>query len=274
MNETIQKEIDNISKILLNSALEEASLIAEKAGKYSLKFFGSPKTIKKKGKSDIVTEVDIKCEGMIRKYLSKKFSDFAFFGEESQNESTDKLFSWVVDPIDGTSNFSRGYPFYCVSIGLTYKNIPVLGVIYAPLTNTTYKAHVKSKTYKNNKVITVSKTKELIDSMIITGFYYNTTTDDEFLKSRMREFENVSKEVRALRRDGSAALDLCFVAEGIADGFFECGLSAWDVCAGTILIKQAGGLVSNINLEDYNIFSKEHYIGSNGFIHKDLIKLL
>jgi len=274
MNKTIEKEIDKISKTLLDKCLDEASLIAEKAGKYSLKFFGSPKTIKKKGKNDIATEVDIKCEEIIRGHLSKKFKDFAFLGEESEVESTDKLFSWIVDPIDGTSNFTHGYPFYCVSIGLAYKNVPILGVIYAPLTNSTYKAHIKSYAYKNNKVINVSKTKNLVDSMIITGFYYNIITDDEFLKCRMSEFENVSREVRAIRHDGSAALDLCFVAEGIAQGFFEYGLRPWDVCAGIVIIKQAGGAVTDINLESYDIFSEKQCVATNKHIHKSLTELL
>lgn len=274
MNKTIEKEINKIPKTLLDKCLEEAMLVAEKAGKYSLKFFGSPKTIKKKGKNDIVTEVDIKCEEIIKHHLSKKFKDFAFFGEESQEENADKLFSWIVDPIDGTSNFTHGYPFYCVSIGLAYKNVPILGVIYAPLTNSTYKAHIKSRAYKNNKIINVSKTKNLIDSMIITGFYYNITTDDDFLKSRMSEFENVSREVRAIRRDGSAALDLCFVAEGVVEGFFECGLSAWDVCAGIVIIKQAGGIVTDMSLENYDIFSKKQCVATNKHIHKSLIELL
>lgn len=274
MNKTIEKEINKISKRLLDKCLEEASLVAEKAGKYSLKFFGSPKTIKKKGKNDIVTEVDIKCEEIIKHHLFKTFKDFAFFGEESQEENTDNPFSWIVDPIDGTSNFTHGYPFYCVSIGLAYKNVPILGVIYAPLTNSIYKAHIKSRAYKNNKVINVSKTKNLIDSMIITGFYYNITTDDNFLKCRMTEFQNVAREVRAIRRDGSAALDLCFVAEGIVEGFFECGLSAWDVCAGIVIIKQAGGLVTDLNLGSYDIFSKKQFVATNKHIHKKLTKLL
>ncbi len=274
MNKIIEKEINKISKRLLNKCLEEASFIAEKTGKYSLKFFGSPKKIKKKGKNDIVTEVDIKCEDLIRKHLSKKFKDFTFVGEESEENNTHKAFSWIVDPIDGTSNFAHNYPFYCVSIGLAYKNVPILGVVYAPLTDSLYKAHIKSKSYKNDKVIKVSKTKKLVDSMINTEFHYNITTDDEFLKCRMNEFENVSREVRGVRGTGSAALNLCFVAEGIVEGFFEYNLSAWDICAGMIIIKQAGGLVTDINLEPYDIFSKKQFISTNKYIHKSLIALL
>ena len=274
MNKIIEKEINKISKRLLNKCLDEASFIAEKAGKYSLKFFGIPKKVKKKGKNDLVTEVDIKCEDLIRKHLSKKFKDFAFVGEESDVQNTDKAFSWIVDPIDGTTNFAHGYPFYCVSIGLAYKNIPILGVIYAPLTDSLYKAHIKSYAYKNDKIINVSKTKKLVDSMINTEFHYNITTDDEFLKCRMNEFENVSREVRGVRGTGSAALNLCFVAEGIIEAFFEYNLSAWDICAGIVIIKQAGGLVTGINLDPYDIFLKKQFIATNKYIHKSLTALL
>lgn len=271
----IEKDMKNIKSSLLDKCMKEAEYIAKKAGKYSAKFFGKPKTINKKGRTDLVTEVDIKCESIIKQYLLRKFPDFGFVGEESGKEGDkEHLFSWVVDPIDGTSNFAHGYPLYCVSIGLTYKDTPVMGVIYAPLSKDVYKAHIKSSAYKNDEVIRVSKIKKLIDSMLITGFYYNIATDDNFLKARMLEFENASRNVQTLRRDGSAALDICFIAEGASDGFFECGLSAWDICAGSIILNQAGGMITGSDLGSYHIYSKKQYIATNGLIHKDLIKIL
>ncbi|WP_157154744.1 inositol monophosphatase family protein [Brachyspira murdochii] len=272
----ILKEINNIPKSKLNKCLKSAEKIAVKAGKYSLKYFGCPKSISKKGKTDLFTEVDLKNEKIIREYLLKYYPKFGFYGEESSasDNSEEKKFTWIVDPIDGTSNFVHGYPFYCVSIGLAYKGIPILGVVYAPLTNTVYKAHIKSKSYKNDKVIRVSSSSKLAESMIITGFYYNASVDDDFLHDRMVDFANMVKRTLALRRDGSAALDICMVAEGAADGFFEYGLSPWDICAGTVILKRAGGMVSNINMKEYNIFSKKQYIASNKKIHKEMIKVL
>lgn len=269
----IQDEIKQFSKSKLNRCLKDAEKIAIKAGKFSLKYFGCPKKVSKKGKTDLFTEIDVRNEAIIREYLTKKYPDFGFFGEESNNPDN-KDFLWIVDPIDGTSNFIHGYPFYCVSIGLAYKGVPILGVIYAPLTDSVYKAHVKSKAYKNNKVIKVSNNNKLIESVIITGFYYNASVDDDFLHDRMVDFANMVKRTLALRRDGSAALDICMVAEGAADGFFEYGLSPWDVCAGTIILKQAGGMVSNIKMNEYNIFSKKQYIASNKKIHKEMINVL
>ncbi|MCZ9893405.1 inositol monophosphatase [Brachyspira hyodysenteriae] len=270
---TILDEIKDLPKSKLNKCLKDAEKIAIKAGKYSLKYFGCPKKVSKKGKADLFTEVDLKNEKKIKEYLLKCYPKFGFYGEESK-DNTSKKFTWIVDPIDGTSNFIHGYPFYCISIGLAYKGIPILGVVYAPLTDTVYKAHVKSKAYKNNKVIKVSSSNKLVESIIITGFYYNANVDDDFLHDRMVDFANMVKSTLALRRDGSAALDICMVAEGVADGFFEYGLSPWDICAGTIILKQAGGMVTDINMGEYDIFSKEQYIASNKKIHKEMVKVL
>ncbi|AEM22308.1 inositol-1-monophosphatase [Brachyspira intermedia PWS/A] len=272
-NDAILNEIKDLSKSKLNKCLKDAEHIAIKAGKYSLKYFGCPKKVSKKGKTDLFTEVDLKNEKKIKEYLLKCYPKFGFYGEESK-DNTSKKFTWIVDPIDGTSNFIHGYPFYCISIGLAYKGIPILGVVYAPLTDTVYKAHIKSKAYKNNKVIKVSSSNKLIESLIITGFYYNASVDDDFLHDRMVDFANMVKSTLALRRDGSAALDICMVAEGAADGFFEYGLSPWDICAGSIILKQAGGMVTGINMEEYDIFSKEQYIASNKKIHKEMVKVL
>lgn len=268
-----EKELKKISGFKLDKCLKEAEYIAVKAGEYSKKFFGRPKKVSKKGKTDLFTEVDIKSETIIKKHLTKKFPDFGFLGEES-GKDCQKDFTWVVDPIDGTSNFIHGYPLYCVAIGLAYKDIPIAGVVYAPLTKSVYKAHIKSKSYKNDKVIKVSNTKKLIESIIITGFYYNVSTDEIFLKDRMRDFENMTKKSLAIRRDGAAALDICMIAEGAADGFFEYGLSPWDICASTVILKQAGGLVTGLDYEEYDIYSKVQYIGSNKNIHRDMLKTL
>ncbi|KLI17252.1 inositol-1-monophosphatase [Brachyspira hyodysenteriae] len=270
---TILDEIKDLPKSKLNKCLKDAEKIAIKAGKYSLKYFGCPKKVSKKGKADLFTEVDLKNEKKIKEYLLKCYPKFGFYGEESK-DNTSKKFTWIVDPIDGTSNFIHGYPFYCISIGLAYKGIPILGVVYAPLTDTVYKAHIKSKAYKNNKVIKVSSSNKLVESIIITGFYYNANVDDDFLHDRMVDFANMVKSTLGLRRDGSAALDICMVAEGVADGFFEYGLSPWDICAGTIILKQAGGMVTDINMGEYDIFSKEQYIASNKKIHKEMVKVL
>ena len=236
---------------------------------------GEDQVSRKTDHQDLVTCRDREIEQMLRREILGSFPMDRVVGEEyPEDPGSCGGVAWYIDPIDGTSNFIHGYPFYCISIGLAYKGVPILGVVYAPLTDSVYKAHAKSKAYKNNKLIRVSNSQKLIESLIITGFYYNASIDDDFLHDRMIDFANMVRRSLAVRRDGSAALDICMVAEGAADGFFEYGLSPWDVCAGTIILKQAGGMVSNVKMKEYNIFSKKQYIASNKKIHKEMINVL
>ncbi len=268
----LAKEIQAISRWELDKTLKKVEKIIRKVGDYSLRFFSKPRKITSKGPRDIVTDVDVKCEKMIRDYLEKHFKNYGFCGEESSGDYADKDFYWVVDPIDGTTNFAHGFEAYCVSIALTYKGIPILGMIYSPVKKSLYKAHIKSKAYKNNKVINVSKIKKLEQSLIILGFYYNF---DENLDERMREFQNVLLEVQSIRRDGSAALNLCYVAEGVCDAFYETSLHAWDVAAGIIIANRAGAIITKKDGSSYyDIFSRDTIVVSNPLLHKDMCKLL
>lgn len=268
----LAKELKKISKWELDKTINKVEKIIKKVGNYSLLHFSKPRKITSKGPRDIVTDVDVKCEKMIRSYLEKHFKDYGFCGEESTGDYAGKDFYWVVDPIDGTTNFAHGFEAYCVSIALTYKGIPILGVIYSPVKKAIYKAHIKSKAYKNNKIINVSKIKKLEHSLIVLGFYYNFDTN---LEERMREFENVLLKVQSIRRDGSAALNLCYVAEGVCDAFYETSLHAWDVAAGIIIANQAGATITKKDGSSYyDIFSRDTIVVSNQIIHKDICKLL
>ncbi len=269
---TLAKEIKNISRLELDRTLKKVEKIIKKVGDYSLRFFAKPRTITSKGPRDIVTDVDVKCEKMIREYLTKHFKNYGFCGEESSADYANKDFYWVVDPIDGTTNFAHGFEAYCVSIALAYKGIPILGVIYSPVKRSLYKAHIKSKAYKNNKVINVSKIKKLEQSLIVLGFYYNFDTN---LEERMREFENILLSTQSVRRDGSAALNLCYVAEGVCEAFYETSLHAWDVAAGIIIANRAGATISRKDGKSYyDIFSRDTIVVSNNFVHKDICKIL
>lgn len=268
----IKKEIEKISKKELDNFIKEASVIAKKAGKYSLKFFGKPVKVSKKGSSrDIVTEVDVKCQEMIKKYLLTKFKNFGFYGEESGEQKNDKDFMWIVDPIDGTTNFAHGFPVYSVSIALAYKGVPIAGVIYLPVTDVLYKANIRSKAYKNGKAITVSKIAKLEDSLVILGFYYNFVDD---VKKRVDEFTRVLIKSQGIRRVGSAAIDICCVAEGCSECFFETSLHAWDIAAGIVIATQAGATITEKDGSYYDMFSRKCFVVSNGKIHKEICKTL
>ncbi len=269
----LEKEMKKISKTDLDKIMKKVEIIIKKTGNYSLKFFSRPRTITSKGPRDIVTDVDIKCQKMIKDYLDKHFKDYGFCGEESKEEKyeSNKDFVWIVDPIDGTTNFAHGFPAYCVSIALAYKSIPILGVIYNPINKCIYKAHIKSKAYKNNKVIKVSKIKKLEQSLIVFGFYYNFDTDTE---RRIREFENIILSVQSVRRDGSAALNICYVAEGVCDAFYETSLHAWDVAAGIIIANQAGANITKKDGAYYDVFSRDTLVVSNAIIHKAVCQKL
>ncbi len=269
----LAKEIKKLSKWQLDKTLNKVEKIIKKVGDYSLLHFSKPRKITSKGPRDIVTDVDVKCEKMIRDYLTRHFKNYGFCGEESTDSSyAMKDFYWVVDPIDGTTNFAHGFEAYCVSIALTYKGIPILGMIYNPIRKSLYKAHVKSKAYKNNKVISVSKIKKLEQSLIVLGFYYNFDTN---LEERMKEFENILLNAQSVRRDGSAALNICYVAEGVCEAFYETSLHAWDVAAGIIIANQAGATITKKDGKSYyDIFSRDTIVVSNSLVHKGVIKLL
>lgn len=259
-----------LSHGMLDALLKCAHEAAEKAGNYSLKYFGKPFMVKKKGAIDLVTEVDLQCEEIIRDTLLSKYPDYAFYGEESARESDKKEeFLWVVDPIDGTTNFAHGYPLYCVSIGLRYRGQSVLGLIYEPLKKTFYYAHSKSKAYKNKKAIRVSKANTLIDSLIITGFYYDLFEVEGV--DTIAPFTRVLHAARGVRRDGSAAMNLCYTAEGVVEAFFEHSLQAWDVTAGMVILDRAGGKATTVEGAPYDVFSRGYLVASNGKVHKELL---
>ncbi len=268
----LAKQIEKMSKWQLDKAINKVEKIIRKVGDYSLRFFSKPRKVTSKGPRDIVTDVDVKCEKMIREYLAKHFKDYGFCGEESSGDYQNKDFYWVVDPIDGTTNFAHGFEAYCVSIALVYKGVPVLGVIYSPIKKSLYKAHIKSKAYKNNKIINVSKINKLEHSLIVLGFYYNFDTN---LDERMREFQNILLRVQSARRDGSAALNLCYVAEGVCEAFYETSLHAWDVAAGIIIANRAGATISTKDGKSYyDIFSRDTIVVSNQLIHKSICQVL
>jgi myo-inositol-1(or 4)-monophosphatase len=201
-------------------------------------------TIKSKNFNDFVSEVDVAAERAIIDTLKDAYPTHGFLGEESGWTSHQSDFIWIIDPLDGTTNFLHGFPQYCVSIALQHKGEITQAVIYEPNRNDLYTATKGRGAFLNDKRIRVSKCDKLQDALIGTGFPFR---DFKYLDDYLSMFKSMIQKTTGIRRAGSAALDLAYVANGSLDGFWEIGLSAWDIAAGGLLVREAGGIVTDLS---------------------------
>jgi myo-inositol-1(or 4)-monophosphatase len=204
-------------------------------------------TVKSKNFNDFVSEVDIAAERAIIDTLKDAYPTHGFLGEESGSTSNESDYIWIIDPLDGTTNFLHNFPQYCVSIALQHKGEITQAVIYEPNRNDLYTATKGRGAFLNDKRIRVSKCDKLQESLIGTGFPFR---DFKHLDTYMSMFKSMLQKTTGIRRPGSAALDLAYVANGSLDGFWEIGLSPWDIAAGGLLVREAGGIISNLNGKD------------------------
>jgi myo-inositol-1(or 4)-monophosphatase len=247
-------------------AIEAARL----AGRIILDNLGriSRKDIDIKQTSDFVTRADKESEAAIIKTIKKNFPDHHFLAEESVKENATDGYRWIIDPLDGTTNFIHHYPVFSVSIALQYEGEIILGVIYEPLKNDLFTAQKGRGAFLNGDVSRVSQTTTLKDSLITTGFPFRRK---EFINSYLSLFRNIFLRVSDLRRAGSAALDLAYLACGRCEGFFEIGLSQWDMAAGDLLIREAGGMVTDFGGgRDY--LSTGNIVAGVPGIHRELLE--
>lgn len=219
-----------------------------------------------------VTEIDVKSERAIIRHIRKKFKDHAFLGEESAflkkiAPGAAHGFRWVIDPLDGTINFMHGIPMACVSIGLEYKGTLLTGGVYDPFRQELFMAARGQGATLNGKRIHVSKENKLIRSLVITGFPYDTVKNP---KPYLRLVEGVIKKTIGLRRFGSAAIDLAWVACGRAEAFWEYNLSPWDVAGGWLLVQEAGGTVTDFHGNAVSINSPQRTLATNGRVHRKI----
>ncbi|MDF2438509.1 MAG: inositol monophosphatase [Bacteroidota bacterium] len=220
----------------------------------------STERIEVKGKNDFVSYVDKTSEMQLVEGLSKLLPGSGFIAEEGTSSHSDETYKWIIDPLDGTTNFIHGIPCYSISIGLMRENQLVMGVIYEINLDECFYAWEGSKAYLNGKEINVSKAPALADSLIATGFpYYDYSKIDEYLEV----FKYFMKNTHGLRRLGSAATDLAYVACGRFEGFYEYSLQPWDVAAGAFLVQQAGGKVTDFKGGNNYIFGKEIVAGND-----------
>ena len=250
--------------------LEVALYAASNAGKILKDNFGKSLEIDFKGDINLVTHIDRLCEETIVNIVRDRYPDHQILAEEGEGKRSESPYRWIIDPLDGTTNYAHGFPFFCVSIALEKDSEVVLGIIYDPLLEELFMAEKGKGAHLNNKKIKVSSTEDLNHSLLATGFPYDLRETKE---NNLDHFSNFIMSAQAVRRAGSAALDLCYVAMGRFDGFWELKLSPWDVAAGSLIVKEAGGIVTNFKGRDFDIYSKE-ILASNKKIHKEMVQVL
>ena len=248
------QDFNNINtKIDLFELWEIAKKSALIGNEILIKNYNKIQKISSKGrKGDLVTNVDLEVEEKIKDYLFTKTPNISIHAEESGRLKKSSDLTWCIDPLDGTTNYSHGYPFFGTSIGLLYKDNPILGAISVPYLNELYSACIGKGAFCNDKKISVSNPFTLLDSLLVTGFSYDRF---EIEDNNYAEFCYLTHKTRGVRRGGAAAVDLAFVAAGKVDGYWERGLEIWDLAAGAIIVKEAGGVVSNYPNGEFNISS-------------------
>ncbi len=244
---------------------------AKEAGKFLKMNLGKVKNIERKREEiNLVTEIDKGSEKKIIEFIKNKFPNHSILAEESGETSKTSEYKWIIDPLDGTTNYTHSFPVFCVSIALEYKGEVIIGVVYDPNFDELFYAEKGKGAFLNGKKISVSKTDKLIKSMLATGFPYNVKENPD---NCVEHFVNFLMEAQAIRRLGSAALDLVYVACGRLDGFWEVDLNPWDVAAGKIIIEEAGGMITDFYGNKFSIYTKG-VVASNGLIHQQMLEVI
>lgn len=248
---------------------------AEKAAKGLVRDFGEVENLQvsRKGPADFVSVADTRSEGVLKEELSKARPDFGFLGEETGAAAGSGEARWIVDPLDGTTNFLHGLPNWSISIAAERGREIVAGVVYEPIHDELFWTERGAGAFLNNRRLRVSERRRLEDALISTGIPFKGRGTDKDHERYLREMRAVMREVSGIRRWGSAALDLCFLAAGRWDGFWERGLSPWDCAAGTLMVTEAGGFVGEIGGGRDPVFGGS-LIAANQHLHLPLATLL
>ncbi|OGD71902.1 MAG: hypothetical protein A2Y64_01540 [Candidatus Coatesbacteria bacterium RBG_13_66_14] len=262
-------------KVNLAPVLAEAIDIAREAGALLGDLFSKPRDIGYKGKIDLVTDADRAAEDLILGRLARAFPDHAFLAEESSGGRVSRpdpmpRYLWLVDPLDGTTNYAHGLPIYAVSIGLLVEGVPALGVVYDPSRDELFHGGVGLGAYLNDRPVRVSAEADLERSILATGFPYDLRVS---VDNNLAHFTRFSYATQAIRRLGSAALDLCYVACGRLDGFWELKLHPWDTAAAAAFIPEAGGRVSDYAGGPFDVFGRQA-VASNGALHEPILRVI
>ena len=260
---------ESIDPVYLATAIEAVI----RAGEAQMARFGSDLYVGKKGAIDLVTEMDLAIERAFRAMIAERFPSHTVLGEEfeeSGDRETQSRFCWVLDPIDGTTNYAHGLPIFCASLALEIDGVAAVGAIYDPTRHELFTAERGHGAWLNGSPLRVSASVNLLDSLLVTGFHYDIHRDSTELIGLFGEF--ISR-ARAVRRLGSAALDLCYVAAGRFDGFWEHKLQPWDVAAGALIVAEAGGSVTTIDGGPFASRSGS-VLATNGHVHQEMLETI
>ena len=260
---------DALPPLYLATAIEAVI----RAGDVQMAHFGRQMRVDKKGAIDLVTEIDLQIERDFRTMVAERFPGHVVLGEEfssADDRATTAEFCWVLDPIDGTTNFAHGLPIFCSSLALEINGEAVVGAVYDPNRRELFTAERGAGAWMNGVPIRVSSAGTLLDALLVTGFHYSIHKEPEELMGLFSEFIT---RARAVRRLGSAAIDLCYVAAGRFDGFWEQKLQPWDVSAGALIVQEAGGHVSTASGEPFRS-RLGSVLATNGLLHAEMLETI
>ena len=243
---------------------------AYKSGAVLLANYGNLSEVLKKGAIDLVTEADTESEGIIIETIRKVFPDHRILAEESGLSKGNADYQWIIDPLDGTTNFAHQLGLFAISIAFALKSETFVGIVFSPITGELFTAVKGEGALLNGRPISVSQSKTISESLLVTGFPYNLR---DHIEPLMMRFSKCLKASQGVRRLGSAAIDLCFLACGRFDAFWEQNLKPWDTAAGELIAREAGAIVTDFSNKPFTI-DKTEILASNGKIHKEMISLL
>lgn len=262
MTDSTESRLEEFEKVARAAIFEAGNLIKEKLGSISFS------QVHAKAPFDYVTAVDKESETLIVDRIRSQFPDHYIMSEETANQGLQNGISWVIDPLDGTTNFIHGFPFVAVSIAVCEDKRPVLGFVLDPVRQELFSARRGGGAYLNGERIHTSQPRGLEDALVATGFPHRTR---DLLEPYLKTFRSIFNRVSGIRRAGAAALDLAYVAAGRVDGFWEAGLKAWDIAAGSLLTTEAGGKVSDFwGTEDY--LQNGHVVGGTALVYPFLFE--
>jgi myo-inositol-1(or 4)-monophosphatase len=242
-----------------------------RAGDMMMAQYGRAVRVDRKGHIDLVTEVDVAIEHMFRGLIAQRFPDHAVLGEEMGGSlDVPEGPCWIFDPIDGTTNFAHGVPIFCASLALEIGGVPEIGAVYDPTRRELFTAERGRGAHLNGQPISVSRAATLVESMLVTGFPYDVHSRVDEIVGLFAAFVG---QARAVRRLGSAAIDLCYVAAGRMDGFWERDLHPWDIAGGALIVSEAGGAVTNLQGAPFASRGRD-VLASNGLIHTAMLDVI
>jgi len=251
--------------------LQDVIQISKEAGEIIRNGFRSNFSVKfKTNDANLVTSIDEASENCIIDFIKRKVPTHGILTEESGKVKTGGDYLWVIDPLDGTSNFAHGLPIFSVSIGVQYKGVTTWGVVYDVMRDVVYSAELNNGSYENDLKLKVSEHDNINRSFLVTGFPYDLKDNPE---NTIKKFNTMLLNSRAVRRLGSAAIDFCYTAAGVFDGFWEVHLHPWDLAAGKLIVEEAGGIVTDFANNPIDIYSKQ-ILATNGIIHGKMLELL